>query len=231
MKLKNALSDIRHLIYPSICLICDKELSRNENHICTFCTMELPVTNFHSFEDETPMDKLFWGRIKVFSTYAHLFFEKGKGSQRILFNLKYKNNRSIGEHFGREIGIKLQNSPLFETAETIIPVPLHYKKEFIRGFNQSEILSNGLSEILGIPVDTQTIQRSKHTQSQTQKSRFQRWDNVESIFTIKNKIKEYKHIIIVDDVITTGSTLESIIKEIQVIHSDIKVSVVTLAIA
>ncbi|MDX2359609.1 MAG: phosphoribosyltransferase family protein [Crocinitomicaceae bacterium] len=177
------------------------------------------------------MDQLFWGRININATYAHLFFEKDKASQTILFNLKYKNNAELGVHFGREIGKVLQKTTAFSNVDAYIPVPLHPKKEFIRGYNQSEVLTKGICEVLDAKMDTKTIVRTKHSETQTKKSRFQRWDNVNTIFKVKGTIMNYKHIVLVDDVVTTGSTIESIAQTLLTKNPKLSISVVTLAIA
>lgn len=230
-KLPLLISDIGNLIFPNSCLACENELTRFENHLCSFCQEALTITNFHLFTEPTPVDKLFWGRVEVAKTYSHLFFEKNKASQTILFNLKYKNKPELGVYFGRKIGENLQLIPEFSTVDVLIPVPLHHKKEFIRGYNQSDVLAKGISEVLNTPMDNRTIKRTKHSASQTKKSRFQRWDNVNEIFSISKKIDHYKHIVLVDDVITTGSTLEAIILAIRKKNPSVLISVVTLAVA
>lgn len=230
-KLPLFISDIGNLIFPNSCLACEKELSRFEYHLCSFCEEELSLTNFHLFTEPTPTDKLFWGRVTVTNTYSHLFFEKNKSSQTILFNLKYKNKPELGVYFGKKIGENLRLMAGFSEINALIPVPLHHKKEFIRGYNQSEVLAVGIAEVLRVKLDKTTVKRSKHSVSQTKKSRFQRWDNVNEIFKISEKINDYKHIVLVDDVITTGSTLESIIQAIHKKNPDLLISVVTLAIA
>lgn len=230
-KSSKMLSDLGNLIFPSECLSCEKELSRFESYLCSFCENDLPLTNFHLFEEPTPTDKLFWGRVDITKTYSHLFFEKNKTSQTILFSLKYKNKPELGVYFGKKIGENLKLMSVFNNIDAVIPVPLHHKKEFIRGYNQSEVLALGICEILNKPMDTRTIHRTKHSASQTKKSRFQRWDNVNEIFKINSKINSYKHIVLVDDVVTTGSTLESIIQAIRKKNPTILISVVTLAVA
>lgn len=225
------VSDIENLIFPNECYSCEKELSRFENHLCSFCENDLPLTNFHLFNGESPTDKLFWGRVNITNTYSHLFFEKNKTSQTILFNLKYKNKPELGVYFGEKIGENLIKVKDFENIDAIIPVPLHHKKEFIRGYNQSEVLAIGINNILNKTLDLKTVQRTKHSASQTKKSRFQRWDNVNEIFKVNEKIKHYRHVVIIDDVITTGSTIESIIHAIRKKNPDILISVVTLAVA
>ena len=225
------ISDIESLLFPQECLSCDKELSRLEKYLCSFCKNDLPLTNFHLFKEPSPIDKLFWGRVQITATYSHLFFEKNKTSQALLFNLKYKNKPNIGVYFGKEMGEKLNMINTLCNVDAIIPVPLHFKKEFIRGYNQSEVIAEGICETFKKPIDITTVQRTKHSESQTKKSRFQRWDNVNEIFRIHHKINSYNHILLVDDVITTGSTLESIINAIREKNPNLLISVVTLAIA
>lgn len=224
------MSDLSHLIYPNTCLACTKELASTENQLCSICLSNLSLTNFQHYEEPTQMDKLFWGRVEVSKTYAHFFFEKNKASQDILFGLKYKGNKTVGFHFGQETGKAISNQSAFSNANAIIPVPLHPKKEFKRGYNQSEIIAKGISKETGIPISLDVIKRSSYSETQTKKDRFERWDNVSNIFTVSDKIHNLNHIILVDDVITTGSTLEAIILALRDKNPKLSVSVVTLAI-
>lgn len=228
--MKKILS-LLHLVYPEQCLVCDKEISIQEKHLCSFCTQNISHTNFHLLEEASSMDKLFWGRVKVENTYAHIFFEKNKTSQDILFSLKYKNNSDIGVYFGKQIGETLKTQELYSTIDAVIPIPLHPKKQFIRGYNQSEALAKGICSSFLKRLDINTVKRTRHSESQTKKSRFQRWDNVNDIFKIKPTIENYKHILLVDDVITTGSTLESVIVALRKRNPELQISVATLAIA
>jgi len=224
------LHDFRHLVFPQKCLSCDGELTGAENTICSLCITNFTETNFHLSEEPTIMDKIFWGRVKIHKTYALFFFEKGKTAQKILFQLKYKNNQAVGHHFGREIAKRIKLNPEFHDASVFIPVPLHPKKEFIRGYNQSEVLTKGITEEFGVPMDTKSLKRVQHGKSQTSKSRLERWTSIQSTFHIKDSIKQYKHVVLVDDVITTGSTIEVIASSILEQYPEVKVSVVTLAI-
>lgn len=222
--------DLLHLIYPEKCLICENELAAVEENICGICSMDLSFTSIEKSE-ASPMDKLFWGRCNVELSYSLLHFEKNKGSQKILFNLKYKNNPNIGRFFGKMIGEKLSKHDSWQSIDALIPVPLHSTKQFKRGYNQSEKIATGIHEGLFVPVNTKLIKRNVNSKSQTTKTKFERWKNVEQAFIVDSKIKNYKHVAIIDDVITTGSTLESIIRQINQISPQIKVSVITLAIA
>jgi competence protein ComFC len=224
------LKDLEHLIYPSICLACENELAISEKNICSICDNNLIRTSFHLYNEPTDTDKLFWGRVKLKRTYSHFYFKKDSSIQKVLFNLKYKNDFSIGAFFGKEIGKSLATIEEFKTADALIPVPLHFKKEFIRGYNQSFAISIGISEEIEVPVKSNYAKRVEHTSTQTRKSRFQRWDNVNSIFSIHTSIKKLKHVVLVDDVVTTGSTLEALVRSIKEVAPEIEVSIVTLAI-
>lgn len=225
------INDLLHLVYPNQCLVCENELSPSEKHICVFCNENIAPTNFHLINEATSMDKLFWGRIEVQKTYAHFFFEKSKASQNILFSIKYKDNPFLATYFGKELGKNLLQIKELEGVDVVFPVPLHPKKKFIRGYNQSEALAKGICETFNRKLDVKSVVRTKHTETQTKKTRFQRWDNVNEIFKIDASISTYKHAIIVDDVITTGSTIEAMANAILKTHPTILISVVTLAIA
>ena len=225
------LGDLTHLVFPETCVSCSNELSKEEKSICSICQSELIETNFHLAKEATVMDQLFWGRFEVCKAYSYLFFEKEKSSQHVLFSLKYRDNPAIGEYFGKEIAKRLLVMSEFTDVNAFIPAPLHPKKAFLRGYNQSEALAKGMSDALNIRLDTNSIIRAKHGSTQTKKNRFQRWDNVQSTFKTKKSILHYNHVVLVDDVITTGSTLESIAQSIREVHPKIKISIVTLAMS
>lgn len=225
------LRDISHLVYPNSCLICEKELVDFEHEICSICEANLNTTQFHLFQEPHDMDKLFWGRERVRFSHAHLFFKKNTHTQKILFSLKYKNRPQLGRFFGRRIGKELLQNDNAKSIDLLIPVPLHPKKAFIRGYNQSQMIAEGISEHMNIPVDSASVKRIEHSDSQTGKSRFERWDNVQGSFALKKLPPSIRHIGVVDDVITTGSTVENIISLIRTQHPEIDISVITLAIA
>lgn len=231
-KLQNALNwkqDILHLIYPNVCLICENELSNHQNNICSFCERDLQFTFFERYKEATLLDQLFWGRIQIVGTYSLLYFEKGKSAQPILHALKYKDKPEIGREMGMLIGERIEKIAKFQDLDALIPVPLHPKKLFTRGYNQSEKIADGISNILNVPVDNDFIQRFKQSETQTKKNRFLRWDNVQNKF-LSNSNKNYKHIAVVDDVITTGATLEAIIRVIIENNPEIRVSIISLAL-
>lgn len=203
------LNDLASLFYPRNCICCHRSLNRGEQDCCVICLAELPRTNFANFSDN-PVAKLFWGRIELTFGFSVFHFTKGGKLQQLMHSLKYKGKTQIGEFLGREIGKELINSKRNSQIDLIIPVPLHPKKERLRGYNQSDYLARGINDITQIEMDTKSLKRSVHTSSQTRKSKFDRWQNVDSIFELSNSKKiEDKNILLVDDVITTGSTLES----------------------
>jgi len=232
LKKSRILSDLKHLIYPETCLSCDAELSYSEKHLCGLCAVELPYTNlFAVSKEENRLEKLFWGRIPLVFGYTHLFFEKKSSSQKILFRIKYRSDSKLANFFGEQIGQVLTQNYSAQMPDLIIPIPLHHRKKFIRGYNQSEELAKGIEKSSGIPYSENFVRRNRFTETQTKKSRFERWDNLSEAFSVDEKIKQYKHILLVDDVATTGSTIEQVYLTICRIHPEVQVSVVTLAIA
>jgi len=193
--------------------------------------MNLNYTYFEDNCEPTYLDKLFWGRVKMENTYSLLYFEKNKSTQHLLHALKYSQKKEVGILLGKMIANKIGGAINSEIIDGIVPVPLHPKKEFIRGYNQSEQLAKGLGEILHIPVLSNLILKPQNNISQTKRSKFLRWMNVEHQFTVnRKKLKGKSHLLIVDDVITTGSTIEAISKTILKESDNIKLSVISLAI-
>ncbi len=177
------------------------------------------------------MAQIFWGRLPLHSATSFLFFNKGGNVQHLIHRLKYKRKPEVGIYLGRLMGFQLMDSPLFAEVDLIIPVPLHPKKERIRGYNQSEIIGKGLEQSMKAVLSTGNLIRSVHTSSQTKKSRYGRWENVKGIFEVKNpEILKGKHLLLVDDVITTGATLESCANTLLEVPG-IKLSVASLAYA
>ncbi len=223
--------NILHLIYPNVCLVCENEISKFEKDVCGFCIENLKYTAFEKYDDASSLDKLFWGRIQLAQTFSLLYFEKGNQTQTILHQIKYKGKQELGEKMGELMGKKLLENPIkINGIDALIPVPLHLKKMHTRGYNQSEVISNGLSKILDITTKLDFLTRIVHSESQTKKGRFMRWDNIEEAFFVNENKDNLKHIAIIDDVITTGSTLESCMKMIREKYPEMKISVFSLAV-
>lgn len=222
---------ILHLIYPNLCVCCQNELSKFEREICHLCQHNFHFTGFENYTEPSTLDKLFWGRIKIEQTFALLYFEKGNSTQEVLHQIKYKGKQELAVQMGEFIGKKLiSNKKKIDGIDALIPVPLHLKKFFSRGYNQSELLANGVSNVTKIKVVTDFLTRKKHAESQTKKGRFMRWDNIEDAFFVEKNIHQLKHIAIIDDVVTTGSTLESCIKMILEKNPEIKISIFSVAV-
>ncbi len=224
------IEDFLSLVYPDICALCGNSLWRSEEVICQKCEYHLPKTNFH-LDPENPVSRLFWGRVRINGAAAFLYFNKGNAAQELIHKLKYRGRKDIGVLLGNRYGLYLRNTPLFSGISCIIPVPLHRKKETSRGYNQSEQFGMGLSTSMGVPVEARELTRSRETSTQTRKSRFQRWENVSEKFTVRDPQKlANAHVLLVDDVITTGATIEACILALRGI-SGIKVSVAAIAVA
>jgi ComF family protein len=208
------LRDFIALIYPNVCLACGNSLYRHEKHICTFCSYQLPMTNFHYHQDN-PVSKIFWGRVNIHSATAFYYFKRGTKVQHLLHELKYKGQKGVGETLGEWFGKELKKSPLFDTVDIVVPVPLHPKKKKKRGYNQSDCIAEGLAKGMEITWSDKLLFRDVATETQTKKSRIRRWENVSSIFRVDNDPRFHnKHFLLVDDVITTGSTIESCAQEL-----------------
>jgi ComF family protein len=180
---------------------------------------------------DNPVEKRFRGKAPIFRGTSFFFFQKGSPFQKLLHELKYKGNKEIGEILGRYAAAELLNSPDFCSIDIIIPIPLHPKRFAQRGYNQSEWIGKGLSAVLDKPQDTNTLKRVKQTTTQTKKSVFERFENTEGIFELSGaKELEGKHLLLIDDVLTTGSTLNAAINTLLNIPN-VKISIFTLAIA
>jgi ComF family protein len=221
--------DFAELFYPRICITCDRKLIHQEEFICLHCIQDLPRTHFHS-DPENKIAQLFWGRAKVDFATSWLFFRKGSRYQKLVHYLKYKGMKEIGEEMGKLFGGELINTH-FQEIDAVIPVPLHPRKLKQRGYNQSEWIAKGMAITLNKPLMVNNLIREVFTNTQTRKNRFERWQNVEGIFNVcyPSEIIQ-KHILVVDDVVTTGSTLEAAVVALLQAGAA-KVSIATLACA
>ena len=219
------------LLFPRCCVVCGSPLSRGEECLCTCCNINLPRTGFHLRKDN-PVECLFWGRIPGLTrASSFLFYRKGSDFRRILHLLKYGGYKELGEVMGRYMSAELSSGEFFDGVDMIIPVPLHRKKQKLRGYNQSEWIARGIASVTGIPLCAECMIREKNTETQTRKSTFERWENVEGIFRLCDTVHfEGKHVLLVDDVLTTGATTVACASAFARV-SGIRISVLTLAVA
>lgn len=198
-----------HLLYPNLCVGCDADLPGRDYCFCMRCQNKLQPTEMHT-ATENAFTERFWGRLRIESGAAMYYFNRKSPIQRALHQLKYKNQPDIGIRIGRRFGHLLAHAPQFESVQAIIPVPLHRKKEQQRGYNQSAMLAQGLAESMRVPVLQGILVRDAFSVSQTRKKRMERFDNVNEVFAVRRPERiAGKHLLLVDDVLTTGATLES----------------------
>lgn len=220
--------DFISLLFPKVCYGCGEHLLRNEHLICTGCFVTIARTDFHLTEDN-PVSRLFWGRCRVEKSAVFSYYTKGSRIRKIIHALKYDGIRELGTLMGRIYAGQLAENRFFEDIEVIIPVPLHPSRLQKRGYNQCEYICKGISEISGLPVDKSSLVRLSSSVTQTGRARYDRWLNVEGIFGINDfEALKGKHVLLVDDVITTGSTIEACVNELLGIEN-VRVSVIALA--
>jgi len=204
----NYLTDFIELFYPRTCKACGKALNKGEDWICAHCLLDMPTTDFWNRADNS-VNQLFWGRTKMEFASAFLHFAKGSHYRHLIHSLKYKDDCNTGIRLGELYGYALVKGSLYPTIDAIIPVPLHPKKFKIRGYNQAECIAQGLSNVLKVPCRTDVLIRTVHTPTQTKKNKEQRWNNVSGVFDVPEQAQvQGQHLLIVDDVITTGATIE-----------------------
>ena len=222
--------DLLWLVYPQLCAACERPLNASDECICTFCRFHLPRTSFH-LEADNPVARHFWGKVKIEAAASFLNFTKGEKVQHLIHQLKYKNRKDVGVFAGGLYGYDLKKSKIFSDADLIIPVPLHPDKERKRGYNQSACFAEGLSNTLNVPCNTNALIRNAMTETQTRKHRFERFENVNRVFSVQHPEEiSGKHILLADDVITTGSTLVAC-AEALLQFPGTRVSIATMAYA
>lgn len=224
------INDFLSLIYPRYCEACANTLFRHERYICNYCKLNLPKSRYHQHE-ENELYQVFAGRIPVVKAASFYLYEKSGKIQKLLQAIKYQDQKELGEFLGELYGAELQAEKAFDDIDCILPIPLHAYKLKLRGYNQSEYFANGLSKSLNKPLDITSLKRVVDTATQTKKHKYQRWENVEGIFEL-DKAHEFahKHVLLVDDVVTTGATIEAAwlaLKEVE----GIKISVASIAFA
>ncbi len=228
MFIRGALDSLTHLFFPHVCATCGSDVIQKTQILCVGCTNRLPLTNFH-LHQHNPVEKNFWGRLPLAHASSYLYFNKDSIVQQLMHQFKYRGNQDIGLHFGKKIGASLLSATHFPAPDFLVPLPLHRNRQKKRGYNQAEVLCKGMAESLGIPVLGQAVVRDSETMSQTNKNRISRWENMSGRFSLQEPAKlENRHVVLVDDVITTGATLEACGLEL-IKAKGLMLSIVTLA--
>lgn len=213
--IKEIKVSLLHLLFPHVCSGCGSDIISEETMLCMRCMAEMPETNFHLFAGN-PVEKIFWGRLPLVSATAQYYFSKESLMQHLTHQLKYKGNKELGRQLGRLMGNDLLQSDRFKHIDALVPLPLFPAKEKRRGYNQATILCEGMAEVMNIEILEGIIVRSQHTETQTKKGRIERWQNIEGKFELVKPEKiQNKHILLVDDIITTGATLEACGQELS----------------
>ena len=224
------IASLINLFFPKVCYTCYDYLNDFESYICTTCRHNLPVTNFH-FNNDNTVEKVFYGRAKIEHATALLRFEKKGIVQQLIHNLKYRGYEDIGDFLGAWLGNELKNIDAYKTIDVIIPVPLHKNKLKKRGYNQVTKFAQQLAHCLNAEYNKESLIKITNTTSQVNKKRFARWSASNEHFNLKKpELLTNKHILLVDDIITTGATLEACINVINKAEN-VKISIATMAIA
>jgi len=230
LRLKEIKESLLHVVFPHVCDGCGSDLLNIESRLCIRCLASLPETNFE-IHPNNPVEKDFWGRLNIIDGSAHLYFTKESLVQHLMHQLKYRGNKDLGVQLGRIMGNALKSSTRFNSIDALIPLPLFPSKEKKRGYNQAKVLCDGIAEILNLPVLSNVIIRPQYTETQTKKGRIERWKNIEGKFKLIDPAAiQNKHLLLIDDVVTTGATLEACGNEL-LSANNIKLSVATLCIA
>ncbi|OFY34634.1 MAG: hypothetical protein A2W91_16205 [Bacteroidetes bacterium GWF2_38_335] len=216
------------LLYPDLCPACGNTLLKNELFLCTPCLFEMPRLRNHEDKDNE-VSRLFWGRVYIHNATAYFYYTKKSRYQKLIHKLKYQGYKNIGLEMGKMLGKELLQSPSYKDLDAVVPVPMHPKKEKIRGYNQSEVIAQGVCESMGIELYGKCLERVEMHDSQTKKNRTERWEGIKSDYRITDKYEiKGKHVLLVDDVITTGATIEACASQLLLRES--KVSVAALGV-
>jgi ComF family protein len=214
MNWRLALEDFQHLFYPRVCRLCDVALMRKEEELCLSCLYALPRTR-STLQKDNPVAKVFHGRVPLDFAGSYLYFRHDSMVQKLLHQIKYRNKKELAMAIGKLYALELMEEG-FNPPDVIFPVPLHPRKERQRGYNQSYYFGLGLASVFGCECSDNVLIRTAHTATQTRRSRWSRWENVASVFDLKKGfMPEKKRIVLVDDVTTTGATLESCVRALQ----------------
>ncbi|MGX1927747.1 ComF family protein [Flagellimonas sp. 2504JD4-2] len=223
------LNEINNILLPRVCFGCNAQLSRGESVLCTVCRHEMPLTDYN-FSDENPVDRIFYGRIPIKKAVSFLFFSKKGAVKQLLHYLKYKNQEQIGDFLGDWCGSSLEREEHLKSVDVVVPVPLHPKKQKKRGYNQVELFAKKISKVINADYRDDILIKVNNTKTQTKKSRLLRWESAQEDFELNANIKKgFHHLLLVDDVITTGATIEACAQKLHAL-GNVSVSVLSMAV-
>lgn len=218
------------LFFPRVCIVCSGSLIQAEECICVRCNIQLPRTQYH-VQKENPIERRLYGLMPVEQATAFFYYQKESRFRHIIHELKYKGGKHIGEIMGRQMASEIVSSGFFNEVDMMMPIPLHKKKLKSRGYNQSEWLAQGIAQVTGIPLITCALRRTVKTETQTTKKRYERWENMQDVFELHQPEKYAgMHILLVDDVLTTGATIVGCTKAFAEVKN-VRFSVITLGVA
>ena len=228
--LRNALRAIGSLLFPSGCIVCGEHVTASMHGICTRCRYDIPLTNYWTNHDN-PVKELFAGKVPIVEGSSFFFFSGHSLWRTLIHRFKYGGRWRIAYEMGRWYGSELKASGLYDDIDVVVPVPLHWRKLLSRGYNQSTYLAEGIAHSMSVGVDSHTLRRHRNNPSQARRKGSDRWQNVEDLFSVRNphRLKD-KHILIVDDVLTSGATLSSAISALLDATPNCRISVATLAV-
>lgn len=223
------LKDIFGLFMPPVCAMCGETLPETVGFVCTRCRWEMPLTGFCRRFDN-PVAHKFHGLVPVVNASAFMWFSDGSDVRKMIHDFKYRGSWRYARKSGEWYGSELRESGFYSDVDVIVPIPLHIRKLLKRGYNQSEYIAEGISVSMGVPVDVRSVTRRRHTKSQTERTKNDRWENVEGIFAVRrSRALSGKHILLVDDVLTTGATMVSCAQAILDAVPDCRISIAALA--
>lgn len=229
--LSNFFTELGALLFPPLCPVCGKTMGAGERTVCTRCRTTIPLTRFWE-EFDNPMTRRLWGLVPVFHASALFFFVEGGGWRKLIHSFKYHGAWRLARDMGRWYGSYLADSGLYDDVEVVVPVPLHLRKRLKRGYNQSEYLAEGIAAELGVEVDRRSVIRHRNNPSQALSRKSDRWENVEGIFGVRRPERlSGRHILLVDDVFTTGATIASCADAILRSVPDCRISIAALAVS
>jgi len=231
MSMMKIWNELLNLFFPSLCVLCHRPLIDGEEQLCLHCSCNLSYTYFNN-ADTNEVAQLFMGKFPFEKATAMFYYQKGGAVQKLIHALKYYDNQELAYYLGRQAAIRLKKAGFVDDMDVLLPMPLHFSRECKRGYNQAELITQGMASVLHLPIETSAVKRVVNSSTQTHKEVYERWQNVQKVFVLTEKTKHLqgKHILIVDDVITTGSTIASCAVTCLSI-SNVRVSMMGIALA